>query len=270
MNLVRGNKRNALLYSQVNDLQVQYGKEFAATVGIKAGNKVLDMGCGTGEISAFLAVTVGKQGEVLGVDPDMTRIKFAVQQHSGTHGNIRFIHGDCSSQFPHFNEQYYDVHFSSFVFQWLDSLEKENFINAAFKVLKPGGKIAIQSYEGNPAIVEEATALFLNTTDNACPTARKAQQYFVKKSETETLLKKAGFSLLYSEYFHVRYTFATADNFLAFVRASDYYDDIKISQEKKDDFFNNIINKDGTVTLSDPTVYQIIARKDEPRSPQCN
>jgi ubiquinone/menaquinone biosynthesis C-methylase UbiE len=72
---------------------------------LKQGDKVLDMGCGTGEVTAFLAEMVGKQTEVVGVDPDIDRIKFAVQQHSGNHKNITFVHGDSSTTFLHFNEQ---------------------------------------------------------------------------------------------------------------------------------------------------------------------
>ncbi|CAB4034132.1 Hypothetical predicted protein [Paramuricea clavata] len=73
------------------------------------------MGCGTGEVTAFLAEMVGKQTQVVGVDPDIERIKVAVQQRSGGHENITFVHGDSSSTFPHFNEQYYDVHFGTLV-----------------------------------------------------------------------------------------------------------------------------------------------------------
>ena len=71
---VRGSKHNAVLYSQVNDLQQQFGKKLAFTAEIKHGDNVLDMGCGTGEITAFLAEMVGKQTQVAGVDPDIERI----------------------------------------------------------------------------------------------------------------------------------------------------------------------------------------------------
>ena len=36
---------------------------------------MLDMGCGTGEITSFIADQVGEEGEVIGVDPDQERIK---------------------------------------------------------------------------------------------------------------------------------------------------------------------------------------------------
>ena len=90
-----GSKRNALLYSQSNEPQLQHGKKLAYPAGRKlARDKILDMGCGTGELTAFLAGMVGKQAPVLGIDPDNERIALAIQKHSGIHNNITFVNGD--------------------------------------------------------------------------------------------------------------------------------------------------------------------------------
>jgi ubiquinone/menaquinone biosynthesis C-methylase UbiE len=258
-----GSKCNANKYSEINNVQLQYGKTLAAAAGVKRGHKVLDMGCGTGELTSFLAQKVGEESQVVGVDPDLERIKFAIQKHSE---NITFKHGDSSSQFPHFNEQYYDIHFSNFVFQWLTPEEKEIFVQTAFKCLKPGGKIAIQSHEDDAEIVKEAKNLFpkdtLSVTCDVKNTKEKEPfQYFVKKSETEKLLQKSGFVILASEYYQRSYTFCCADEFLAFVFASDYYDKTKVSFIKKKEFMNKFVHNDGTLTLFVPSVYQIVARK---------
>ena len=260
MNVVRGTKRNAALYSQTNDFQLQFGRELAVTAGINNGENVLDMGCGTGEVTALLAEMVSKESRVVGVDPDIERIKVAAQKHSGIHDNIVFIHADSSSEFLQLNIRHYDVHFSNFVIQWLNPDEKKKFIGTAFQVLKPGGKIVIQSHEEYNVAVMKAANQFAGNTSN---TIAKVQTYCLSKAAMETLLTKAGFSVIYSEYFHCPYTFASAEDFLAFVNASDYYDDTKISQTKKDEFFKQIVNKDGTVTVDDPTIYQIIAMKND-------
>ena len=257
---VWGTKRNALLYSQSNDFQLHYGKRLAYTAEIIRGDKVLDMGCGTGELTAFLAGIVGKQAPVVGVDPDKERIELAVQKHCVIHENISFVNGDSSSQFPHRGEEYYDVHFSNFVFQWLNPNEKETFLDTAFKSLKPGGKIAIQSHEGLPVNMSEVAHLFV---DDDCKAIGTVQSYVVNKSEIETLLRRAGFTLLYSEYFRSCYTYTTPQDFLTFVCASDYYDDTKISQRTKSDLFKRVVNKDGSVTVCEPTIYQIIGKKAE-------
>ena len=257
---VRGTERNAVLYSKVNDFQRQCGKALASTAGIKPGDKILDMGCGTGELTVILAKMVEKETPVVGVDPDLERIKLATQQYTGDHQNIKFFPGDSLSQFLHFDKQYYDVHFSNFVFQWLNADEKEKFLSTAFRVLKPGGKIAILSHEGDNAAIMEQVLKYHDKTEN---TLKKTPLHFVSKSTTEALLKNAGFSLLHSEYFHYPYTFPSAEAFLACFYGSDYYNATNISETKKAELIERIINKDGSVTYFDPTIYQIVAEKPE-------
>ena len=203
------------------------------------------MGCGTGEVTAILANIVGKETPVTGVDPDQGRIKLAAEQHSRVHQNITFITGDSSSQFPHFDKQYYDIHFSNFVFLWLNTDEKEKFLKTAFEILKPGGKIAVQSHEGDNAVVMELAEKFHNKTND--DTTAKTPRYYVSKEATETLLRKAGFTLLYSDYIHYTHTFATTEDFLAFFYASHYHDETKISHEDKNDLIRRIVNEDGSV-----------------------
>jgi ubiquinone/menaquinone biosynthesis C-methylase UbiE len=45
--------------------------------GITAGMRVLDLGCGQGDVSVLAAKFVGDQGAVLGVDRDPDAIKIA-------------------------------------------------------------------------------------------------------------------------------------------------------------------------------------------------
>jgi ubiquinone/menaquinone biosynthesis C-methylase UbiE len=236
----RGTKRNAALYSQVSDFHLQCGKSLALTAGIKHGDKVLDMGCGTGELTAILAQMEWQANIIL--------------------KKIIFLRGDSSSRFPHFNNRYYDVHFSSFAFQWLNSDEKEEFINTAFQVLKPGGKIAIQSHEGDNASVMKLARKFHDKTKS---TMAQLYPHYVSKAMTESLLRKAGCSILYSDYYYNPHTFGNAEDFLAFFYASEYYEETNISQKKKTDLIRRIVNEDGSVTVFDPTVYQIVARKVE-------
>jgi len=45
--------------------------------GISTGMRVLDIGCGSGEVSLLLARMVGSNGEVLGIDHDEQSIAVA-------------------------------------------------------------------------------------------------------------------------------------------------------------------------------------------------
>ena len=64
----------------------------------QVGDAILDLGCGTGELSAYLADLVGPEGKVVGVDPDKERILVA-QQSYGDVKNLSFLEGSASN-FP--------------------------------------------------------------------------------------------------------------------------------------------------------------------------
>ena len=106
----------------------------------QAGDTILDLGCGTGELSAYLAELVGPQGKVIGVDPDEERIVLA-QQSYGELKNLSFVEGSTSN-FPGIGSESYDIIFSNYVIHWIPG--KQELFNNMFEGLKHGGKIAMQ------------------------------------------------------------------------------------------------------------------------------
>ena len=72
---------------------------------------ILDLGCGTGELSAYLAGMVGPEGKVIGVDPDKERIQLARKTHSGIK-NLLFVEGSASD-FPGMWSETYDIIFAN-------------------------------------------------------------------------------------------------------------------------------------------------------------
>ena len=135
---------DAKAYSQLNKMQYDMGCNFIRSLNLSKGAKVLDMGCGTGEVTKFIADVVGHDGEVVGVDPDEARIRTAQEKFTDVK-NVRFQVGNSVIGFPHDNDEYYDLHFSSFVFQWILGEEKKLYIEKARQCLKPGGRIAINT-----------------------------------------------------------------------------------------------------------------------------
>ena len=65
---------------------------------LKAGMKVLDIGCGPGSISVGLADAV-VPGELYGIDMEQSQVEFAVAAaRKGEHDNARFQVGDAGGQ----------------------------------------------------------------------------------------------------------------------------------------------------------------------------
>ena len=105
----------------------------------QAGDAILDLGCGTGELSAYLAGLVGPEGKVIGIDPDKERIQLARQSHSEMK-NLSFVEGSASN-FPQIVTQSFDIIFSNYALHWIP--DKQQAFKNMFESLNVGGKIAL-------------------------------------------------------------------------------------------------------------------------------
>jgi len=57
--------------------QFEHGKQLLAALDIRPGQKVLDIGTGTGRLAIYVAGLIGPSGRVVGIDPLPTRIESA-------------------------------------------------------------------------------------------------------------------------------------------------------------------------------------------------
>ena len=125
----------AAAYESNSKEQVRFGLDLIEKVNLKKGNKVLDIGCGTGRLTEVLSSLVGSEGQVVAIDPDIERIQIAKEKHSVT--NVQYIVGDAD----HLPGDGYDVLFSNFVLHWVK--DKEAVFQKAQAILNPGGRIAL-------------------------------------------------------------------------------------------------------------------------------
>ena len=146
-NAAEGSKQSSLSVQKV------VGEKFIQTdVSPQVGDAILDLGCGTGELSAYLAELVGPEGKVLGVDPDKERVLLA-QQSFGEVKNLSFVEGSASN-FPGIESKSYDIVFSNQVLHWIP--DKQEVFKNMFESLKSGGKIAARYVENLPSFVVSA------------------------------------------------------------------------------------------------------------------
>lgn len=126
-------------YQQTSSLiQRKLGKLFLQSeLNPRLGDAILDLGCGTGELSAHLAELVGQHGRVVGVDPDTDRIKVA-QESYRTVRNLSFVEGSTSN-FPLMGSESYNIIFSNLVLHWVS--DKDEAFQNMFTSLIPGGGI---------------------------------------------------------------------------------------------------------------------------------
>jgi SAM-dependent methyltransferase len=101
---------------------------------------VLDVGCGTGAITAGMAKMVGPGGTVVGLDRDDANLTIARQEHPDA-DNLSFEHGDIlSSAFV----SRFDIVTAARTLQWIG--EPDRAIGQMKKAVKAGGLIVILDY----------------------------------------------------------------------------------------------------------------------------
>ncbi|GII04354.1 class I SAM-dependent methyltransferase [Planobispora takensis] len=113
----------------------------AALSGVRPGDRVLDVGCGTGYLTRILAPVAGPSGQVTGVDPAESMIGHA----------RRRAPGNCSYQvgvgqaLP-VPDASVDVVVSSLAVHHMPVDARGTAVREMFRVLKPGGRLLIAEF----------------------------------------------------------------------------------------------------------------------------
>lgn len=116
----------------------------ADLAGIEPGEKVLDVGCGTGTLATEVARRVDATGRVFGIDPGEHQIARARFKAARRGLSIEFQIGMIEHlDFP---DQTFDVVLSTIMMHHLsDTLKRQGLAEIA-RVLKPGGRLVIADF----------------------------------------------------------------------------------------------------------------------------
>src|SRR5689334_20742768 len=111
------------------------GRAALAALGPRAGEHVLDVGCGSGQATLQLADAVSPGGRVLGID--ISEPLLAAARHRNRNPRVSFLRADAQT---HPFEQPFDAIYSRFgVMFFADPVAA--FVNLK-RALKPGGRLA--------------------------------------------------------------------------------------------------------------------------------
>jgi ubiquinone/menaquinone biosynthesis C-methylase UbiE len=114
----------------------------AAESGACRGDRVLDVGCGTGYFTRVMAQVVGPAGTARGVDPDGEAISYA--RRVTDLANCAFATG--VAQALDAADGSYDVVVSSLMMHHLPETLRPQAISEMFRVLRPGGSVLIAEF----------------------------------------------------------------------------------------------------------------------------
>jgi tocopherol O-methyltransferase len=115
-------------------------REMAAPLGLRAGQRVLDAGCGVGGSAIWLAENFGV--EVVGVtlSPEQCSLARKYADERGVSGLVSFEVGDYLT--TALDDQSFDVFWAEESF--CHALDKPAVVREAYRLLKPGGALVVE------------------------------------------------------------------------------------------------------------------------------
>ena len=108
-------------------------------LGLTAGRRLLDVGCGLGDAALLLAADLGSEGEIVGIDASAEMIAGARARAHLAPCGVRFTVGDALALTE--SEGSFDVVRSERTLQWLT--DPEAAAAEMVRMLKPGGLLSL-------------------------------------------------------------------------------------------------------------------------------
>lgn len=148
-------RQHALAFKQ------QYKARTFALLDLQPGQRVLDVGCGTGQDAQALAERVAPDGEVVGLDFSQAMIDEARRRSQGAPLPVTFVQGDAHQLA--FEDSTFDRCRGDRTFQHLP--DPERALAELIRVTKPGGLVLIVEPDHETLVVDtpykEVTRRFL-------------------------------------------------------------------------------------------------------------
>lgn len=172
---------DAGLYDSKHRFVSKYGSELVNMLNPAKGEKILDVGCGTGDLAYEIFM---REAEVTGIDASASMIEQAAAKYPDI--DFRISAAETFS----FNSEFDGV-LSNAVLHWIQDLERP--LTNIYKSLKPGGRfVAEMGGKGNVAIISTAIE---HAIKQAGYTFKKINYpwYFTSIGTISSIMEKIGF-----------------------------------------------------------------------------
>ncbi len=249
-------KWNAVDYSQNSSEQQRWGQELIDKLNLEGSERVLDIGCGHGKLTAAIAKRL-PNGSILGIDNSSEMVKFARSGFPASqYPNLSFKLLDARDL--DFREEF-DVIFSNAVLHWV--LDHQPVLNGIYQSLKPNGRILLQmGGKGNAGeMVTVIHAMIEQEKWSAYFTRFTFPYGFYGTEEYQDWLTQAGFQVEYVNLIPKDMVHKGKDGLCGWIRTTwlPYLE--RIPQDLREDFIdeaadayikNHPVNNNGDVHLT--------------------
>jgi ubiquinone/menaquinone biosynthesis C-methylase UbiE len=206
-------------YEQVSrNRQFQSGQRLVAALAVAPGERVLDVGCGTGLLAEHIADIVGPSGHVLGIDPLPLRIDLA---RAKARPNLEFRVGNAAD-LASIPDGSIDVVCLNAVFHWLP--EKTGPLREFARVLRSGGRLGIGggAKEQHSPLRGVMRRILAQPPFAEFPRPPRELSSRVDADEMRALLQATGFAAVSIEFYDSLFVHASAEAVVRFSEASSF------------------------------------------------
>jgi trans-aconitate methyltransferase len=184
-----GHRWDAALYERRHSFVWKYGAEVIELLAPQPGERILDLGCGTGQLTAAIAAA---GASVVGLDRSPTMIEQAHKNYP----ELQFVVADAAD-FA-FAEPF-DAVFSNAALHWMR--EPAPVAACVWRALRPGGRF-VAEFGGKGNIAAIHGALYHAIAATGSPATRELEpRYFPSIGEYATLLEAQRFTVTYATLF---------------------------------------------------------------------
>ena len=215
---------DAAKYHRISDPQLAWGRSVAARLAPAPGERILDLGCGTGRLTDEIARMPGII--VVGLDHSAAMLAQAGRGQTGVSPGSdegqtrsrrpRYVRADGAA-LPFASA--FDVIFSAAVFHWIP--DHDQLFRSVFDALKPGGRLVAQcgGARNLDRLYGRARALMQSDAYREHFCGWTNFNHFENVADTEQRLHRAGFDDLDVSLVSSPVTFDTPAAFNEFVAA---------------------------------------------------
>jgi trans-aconitate methyltransferase len=222
-------------------VQQSWAREIIARLNLRGDERVLDVGCGDGKVTAEIARAVTR-GHVLGVDASSEMIAFSKKTFPPSIiSNLKFQ--VCDAREIGSSAGSFDLVFSNAALHWVD--DHEAVLRGAASVLRPGGRLVIScGGKGNAhdvflALRPEMRLQRWREFFRKMP----APYFFYAPSDYEKWLPKFGFKINALKLAPKDATYASVDGFTTWLRTTWIPYTQRVPENLREDFISAVTRR---------------------------